>query len=476
MIYITTWGDPSGWGEATYKKENGSEVKSFSTISTYDNASKIVIITLDSVLTPQKQQNQNPKKDNVANSCARKIASDYPTWVNNVKDYVKCIAEKGKEGIPISVIVIPAIGKISDFYYGKITLNIGSLPSYLYTQIVEALLVHSLYNELKDSNEEIVLDTTYGINYLPTITFHVLYNLTSLLGLKLKVINYIPTIFQKEYSFAEILRKGEGYFDLNQIKEKKSEPNEGKADIGKRIFIRSLKYNAPLLTLKICQNTVGDSKDYYNEFVNSVKISDKNEIIIQKKLDPNSAWIDVIYDYVCNKIKDYKNTKEGIEKIGNEIFSKFSSIAPSIISWELNSIYSIAIKENKLNIGEEKKYSEIAEKYKEEENSNMEEMRRHLKYFINCPELFKEYIKVERVDDKTLHNIVIKYKEEENSNMEEMRRHFIAHAGLLKDYIKIKRIGDKTLSLDYDESAIKGLKNILDLKNEDLEKILYNKK
>ncbi|AAK41981.1 CRISPR-associated DxTHG motif protein [Saccharolobus solfataricus] len=240
VVYVSTWGDPSGWFEVEYKRPD-KEIKSFSTISTYDNASKIILIVQDSVLTPQSKP-----KNKVAENCSKlKTPSDYESWVNKVKEYISCIVENAlnKEAAnKTRIIVIPAVGKINDFNYGKIELKERELPSYLYAYIVETLLVQKLYEELKDADDdEIVLDTTHGVNYLPIIVFRVLYNLTSLLDLKFKVINYVPTNLYKEYTYMEIFKREEkkNTFDLTQI-------NVGLSDDPiKRIIIKSLKLNAP---------------------------------------------------------------------------------------------------------------------------------------------------------------------------------------------------------------------------------------
>jgi len=448
VVYVSTWGDPSGWSEVTYKLPS-KEIKSFSTIATYENPSKIILIVQDSVLTPQLRQRsddaeknkileivenclkkerpsdyeslmnkvreyiktEDPKRKkviNIINSCLKKEKpSDYESWVNQVKEYIKCVVKNalGEETLnKLSIIVVPAVGRIGNFNYGKIELNQGELPSYLYANIVETLLVQKLYEELKGVNDdEVVLDTTHGVNYLPIIAFRVLYNLTSLLDLKFKVINFVPTVFGQEYTYMEIFKREEkkNTFDLSQIKVGSSK------DPVRRVIVKSLKLNAPLMVIERCKEKERKefSEDYYQHFINNVKI-ENNEIKIKEKLQPDQAWVDVLSDYVCGKVKD--NTKEGIEEFG-EVLEKFSVNAGPIISREVNIIYNLA---KGLKEGERKPYYEIYRMGGEEEEGRSKQLSK-----------------------------------------EELERNFIAHAGLLKEYVIVEKKNGK-IYVYYDESKI----------------------
>ncbi|AAK41916.1 Hypothetical protein SSO1711 [Saccharolobus solfataricus P2] len=136
-----------------------------------------------------------------------------------------------------------------------------------------------------------------------------------------------------------------------------------------------------------------------------MKIEGK-EIKINEKLYPDRAWVDVICDYVCSKVKD--NTKEEIEEFG-KILEKFSMNAGPLISREINIIYNLA---KDLKEGERKQYSEI---YSEDEEGRSKQL-----------------------------------------SEEELKRNFIAHAGLLKEYVIIEKKNGK-IYVNYDESKIKEL-------------------
>ncbi|QGA53939.1 CRISPR-associated DxTHG motif protein [Sulfolobus sp. E5-1-F] len=429
VVYVSTYGDPSGWSEVNYwTNYEETPKRSFTTVATYEKGSKIIIIVQDSVLTPTS----NPVRNKVANSCFQKILGNnlsdniksYSDWIGAVENYIKCIVGEvvADNNQRLSVIVIPAIGKIGNYEYGKIRLKDkkkDNLPSYIYSSIVETLLVQRLYEELRDVNDdEVILDTTHGVNYLPALVLRVLYNLTSLLDLKFKVINYIPTVFQKEYTYIEISKyEGKRTFDLSQIREGKYKDNERK-----RLLIKSLRYNAPLLAIEICRKE--ERKDYYRELVGAVSI-ENNTITINEKFEPDPAWIDVIYDYACSNVKG--NTKEDVEQFSEKVFTKFSPISYIIINRELNIIYTLS---KKMNVGETKLYSEL-------------------------------YARESKFED-----------EEKRDDKEGLKRNFIAHAGLLNEYVVVKKEENNKIRIDYAHDKIgELLKEVFD-ENPDIAKEL----
>jgi len=52
-IYVSPWGDPSRWSKVNYFKDDGKSVESFTSISTYENYDKILLLVQDSILVPQ---------------------------------------------------------------------------------------------------------------------------------------------------------------------------------------------------------------------------------------------------------------------------------------------------------------------------------------------------------------------------------------------------------------------------------------
>lgn len=459
-IYVSTWGDPSRWKKATYKKQS-KDIVGFSTIATYENAEKVIIIVQDSVLLPQSNNND------YAIECIRRYRDDgkkfptnnYEEWVKIVEDYIKCVASKASND-NIKVIVVPALSKLNDkenkvgnFEFGKFELGGREIPSYIYAELLETLLVQKLYEELKNEEAKVILDITHGVNYLPVIAYHVLYNLTSLLGLDFEVINYIPTEYEKEYTYAEILReKDKKTLDLTQIDENKHD------DIAKRLLVKSLKYNAPLLAIKMCKNGKSGVRDYYKDFLESVKIED-NTIKIRKKFEPDPAWVDVIYDYICENINANEGiTTKEIKSFSDKILKKFSEVSTHLISIEIQNINNLL---NQLNDGERKLYSEILKIKKKEEKERfmkiVENKVREL-YFKVCKSANAEDINVS-IDEMLSSELFRPEVEDERSSTTSenvLKRHFIAHAGLLKDYVIIERRGNK-LYVDYDESKCKEL-------------------
>ena len=481
-IYIATLGDLTNWYPVDYMIDDKKQVeKVYSTVFTYENASKIILVINDSTIYAKSLKSE-PAVTCYEDKVPPPPYNSYSQIKSIVEEYVKCVmsnleneAKKYNQiesVLPkLKIISLPTIGTFSreknknDKEKNNIATKFGvivnkdgttdSLSSY-YSNLTETLLICSLYNELKDANEDVVLDITHGFNYLPTLTFYAIYRLISLLGLRLTVINFIPIGKRKDkknyetknrlisllwliltkrkdkknyetkiYSRVDIvpITNKELKFDIDQIHEEniRNDLNRG--------IIRALKYNAPLALVDFCQlkkdtldNHCSHNNNYYSQFIDAVSIFPISEQEYEIKIDKekikwiennDEIWSDVIADYVCEKVNElvtefrcngrYYNI-EILVKLAENIFSRFSSISENIIKND---------------------YTKITQKYSEIKETNE-----------------KKDEELQKSDTRTTNSL----------DIERIKRNYIAHAGLLWDIREIKKTNEGKICIKYNYS------------------------
>jgi len=385
VVYISTWGDPSLWQEVVYinedKKSNMKvySKKSFTSIATYpSNYDKLLLIVQDSILIPQGWDNNCRRyRNDAVDICMRSNNNNnifisnilkslhYGNWVNSVKRYVSCVIGKidtNNNKIDMNrvrVIVIPSIGKFSGYLNkDQVIYNFGLLKEKgntisLPLSYIESLLAYNIYEEIKklDLNEDtkltIKLDITHGINYLASLALEITRELASLLNLEMKVINYIPTEYQKTYTYKESLSFGNTKFDISKIK-----INNNIIEDCEKALILSLQMGAILPILYICKNCKRKKRDYnkiFNEKTKIYKEGSNNSLSIvvngpiNELSNSNIVWSDIIYDYVCEKVKNIKDQNgyyslEDVEGLKNSFSNFFSETTITIIENEINKM------------------------------------------------------------------------------------------------------------------------------------------
>jgi len=462
-IYVSPWGDPSGWSRVNYIEEERKSVESFTALSTYDNYDKILLLVQDSILVPQgyikseKKCDEEAKGDRYRNAeieeCIESAKqtvfnpSSYQEWLNSVDNYVRCSLQKANvDTNKVKVIKVPGIGKFSGTFKGgvSVTYNFGVLKTgqnkvtSLPLSYLESLLAYNIYSEIKRLGDvkEVVLDITHGINYFGSLALMVMMDLASILNIKLEVINFIPTEMGKTYTYKKVLSLSNSTFDVNRIEKVKDEP--------KKALILSLKMGTVLPILYICKSGAGEMIEHEEKkFIENVSIEKGDKpnafsVVLTKSIDElresDRAWANLIFDHVCEKVREIEAQDgyyplKGIQKTVESLSNFLSETAENIINSEVNDIYSIAQKS--LSKGEEKMYYCI---------------------YPGGRESAEEMLKSEDVT----------------------KRNFIAHAGFLKEIIKVKRASEKEVFARYcfeDEKYYEVLKKIYGL---DLRKYFAN--
>lgn len=466
VVYISTWGDPAGWQNAKYEKKDGTvSPDGYTSLATYDKFDKLILIVQDSILALQfsswiKDRNEYRNKD--VDACIKQLNSEgqlinrilsslnsgsYGDYLKAVNDYVSCLIQKIKENIEKekkeekntkndkkeddSVIILPGIGKFSGNLMGtKVTCDCGRLngggEKYIPLSYIESLLAYNIYKKIENLKEDytVILDITHGINYLSSLTLEVVKELTSLLNLNMKVIDYIPTYTPTDtnqgsriFTYNEFTPLSNTKFDVNKIRVNSIDKNHVKA------LILSLQMGAILPILYVCKKYNGGETSYDEIFKKKTQIQkdDKSQnnnsdinfsIVVDSIKELKSSdivWSDIILDYVCEKIQNIKDQNnfyslDDIEGLLKSLSNFFSETTINVIETEIEKIK----KSNYIKDKEEKTLYEVRTGNKPK--SNM------------CKSDSEE-----------------KKKGKNHSN----RRNFTAHAGFLDEIVKVKKENGK---------------------------------
>lgn len=434
-VYVGVWGSPLGWRTTTYtveeevRKDTGAgknECNSFSTTPCFANAERIIILVMDSILTPDQiaddkkeclhniKVQQGPKGQVVDPSS---LPNDYKSWYETVKDVVQCILGKLDQQGELhlkeksEVLVAPAIGSL-----GKLMNDQKASYGDFKHDIIDAVLTLDLYRVLKGEKSKgiknIVLDITHGINYFTILSYEVVKSLASILGFTVTVVNAIPS--SNGFSIKEIEKFSSNYFDVNDIRTRA--PSYG--DI-----IDAISYNGILALWYLCQDNLkeykidrfGESDPNDKETPKIITEIDKSKGVelkrqIWKGLSGDKSLSYVVANEVCEVIRNKKPTINDLKRAVSEL-RVFSDVQKEIIRHELysieNSIKAALLKDEKKKEG-----------------------------------LLKDILPY---DDK--------------GSEENLRRNFIAHGGLLKDKTKFEKQNDD-YKLEYVEDVRKLLEKV----------------
>jgi len=208
-ILIATWGDPSGWKNVEYYLNN----KKFKSRTTYipifeeEKPDRGIIIVQNSLLPKFNVENEGELKDKIREMLKKFGAS------NSIIERTQVIVT------------------ISSGVYNNVKFN-ADLNDILLNLFIQ------LYFELKDA-EEVVLDLTHGINYLPNVTLISLAYLRKVLNFKLRIYNSTPVT--KNTTKSWILELGETNIEGNvRLNEKELEEIQRNL---KNVLRKELKFN-----------------------------------------------------------------------------------------------------------------------------------------------------------------------------------------------------------------------------------------
>lgn len=181
-ILIATWGNPEAWKETNYNYENTS-MKSYSSLPLLNqviNPELLVIVGVETLAAADISPETVSYKD-VNNIAANKIMSFCLSkiYLKSAPEVIICPGAgqfRNSRGNTVNF-----MGNIQDFYY--------FLFARLMKLLIEKFIEPNLPGRLPEI--EIHLDLTHGINYMPTLTYRALKEISSLLELIYNVKFYV---------------------------------------------------------------------------------------------------------------------------------------------------------------------------------------------------------------------------------------------------------------------------------------------
>jgi len=203
-ILISTWGLPAEWREVDYEYKNNKS-KDCTTLSIISKEyDKVFVLALESIF--DYDINKNSNNNSKCGECYRKCKINYESnnnyeefihnGENSILEMIKCL-EIDIPGSKVKAILLPAIG-----HPGYKKDFIGDVRNYISIGLIR------LYKEIteiaeKNRIDEICLDTSHGINFMPALSLDMVTKLAQLIyliqgedeknqGITLRAINADP--------------------------------------------------------------------------------------------------------------------------------------------------------------------------------------------------------------------------------------------------------------------------------------------
>ena len=158
-VLISPWGNPEFWKEVTYTFNNKGMLSRSTLSLLYEvlKPEKIVIIALDT-LAKEPSRNYDNTVDEVKRKCS---------------EFIK---EKLRVNADCDIIVAPGVGSFNLSFEGNMS------DFYFYTLFKLSRILVEL-----DDNATVHLDTTHGINYMPTLVYRALNEILGVLAYTKKI-------------------------------------------------------------------------------------------------------------------------------------------------------------------------------------------------------------------------------------------------------------------------------------------------
>ncbi|QKR00767.1 CRISPR-associated DxTHG motif protein [Metallosphaera tengchongensis] len=444
-VAIAPWGDPSPWKKSTYYLEEGGDsqgnrrkTESITSLKLLqEGVDKIYILVQDSALFTSKKEKEKGGINERAKECGNEVRAyndlkdheviwprtkfkDYPDLVERTKMYVECIARR--EGIGnAEAIVLPS----------NIAARFDGVPGLAYTEFksdaknyfIYSVGLLGLYEKLKgevEKIEEVVVDTTHGINYFSTLSSNLGRDFASLVNVlgkgqvKVRYYSSVP-MSSKEYTLTEVNKEV-------SPKLRAIDPQNLSGRGNSHVYY-SLVYNSPLALIYSLEE-YQDYKVGLDSVYSSVSLEGEGGLKVDYRLrDQVLNKADTTYLNILAKGLKEKLCKE---KCGDWVeFNLLSTLSEEV--YKSVSEASVQLIQHELYV-----LKKSVEKYCKD-NNDITEVPYHKLYISDQ----------EKAGDEG------ETGGKANGNI---KRNAIAHAGLLKEFVKVKtEEGCKKILLSYDD-------------------------
>ena len=351
-LFVTTWGSPAVWQEATYVFNPGekSERKYCTTLIPLlmhevvdEDKLDLVIVVLDSLVDKYTPRDQAKQQESKCYECYNDLSkyidmaassSTYTELVSHIKqfieEFVKCLLDRYNVELKVKphVVVAPAVGSPGGKWVFK-----GELWDYQSKVLIELgeLCLNKPY-------QRVVLDLSHGINYMPSLTLHLSPMLSSILLLAHKELKSVEFILYNSDPYSSsrplVLNKDEVKVDSIHLVHRRIKLTElsGWARFEERkylelkkaldnVFYRVLDYVKYLYTslyyplpLALYYLTRGDICRSLNEAWDQIKRGLEDSVFVSREgreiarpitADPLTLYIYYVARALCKRLGDH---------------------------------------------------------------------------------------------------------------------------------------------------------------------------
>lgn len=372
-ILVSTWGLPAKWGNSTYELD-GLTQKTCTTLKLlHGRYDKVVVIALDSVL-------DSGEKSNIESECTSCFYQNrqeftqgsYADLVEKVRETIsgtlKCIGIENSE-----VIVLPAAGSPSGNWSFK-----GDMKDYLSIGMID------LYEHIaKLGNiEEIAIDLTHGINFMPALSFRMTQIISQLSflnndnseGVKFLAYNSDPNTSRYNLKINVVYSETIASVEIpgtmpHNVFRRLEKIDADTASIDRsfngivRPIISSVFYPLPLALSYLCGN--GFPFNLRAIWENNVAV-EGNTVTRKLSLDPVAIQAVLLTDILRARV-DHTHSIDNLKAINERIYKRISIVHHDLIGNELDKVGKII---DKCTDGVPITLAEIMEREDHKEPSN----------------------------------------------------------------------------------------------------------
>ncbi len=369
-LIISTLGNPAFWKNFKYRvREDADVVESCTTLEPIlrffgdvGKRTKVFLVVLDSLMDWGGSRDCDEGRYSKCCVCYAECHKGIDfTWIGDYEGLLKinegllrcvfdCLGIKGD----IDVVVGPALGSPG----GEWRFS-GPHSS---TDFM-AITLYKLGREiLSNCYDEIILDLSHGVNFMPSEVMILAQMLASLALLKhevskvvVKALNSDPstksgeplninTIYENAFSiivmpeFPNRLLKTGGPKSENL----RSKTNQIMSYVKK--IVKTVYYPLPLALLELCQssnypNLMNSLEEIMSEWIKGTHVSLKEKSVIHELgIDPRAVYYVLLAHSACETAKNTKPTLNGLKEINEKIYVNVSEAYRYLISHELSQV------------------------------------------------------------------------------------------------------------------------------------------
>lgn len=367
-LVIFTWGNPATWRTYRYRAGfgRGVEVESCTTfvpvLNEFSGASKktkVFLVVLDSLVDWRGEVAGESECSRCYSECRSRVdlsgVSGYADLLRVNEDLVFCMLKCLGVERDVSVIVGPALGSPGGVWYFG-----GEHSS---TDFMSLVLYELGREVLSECYDEIVVDLSHGVNFMPSEVMVLAQMLASLSLLR----HNVEKVFVRALNSDPVSGGLKGLLNINTIyentfttivlpefpkrlmreKDKKFEGlRRAVSDVMRRVknIIKSIYYPLPLVLVELCKSyenvdLLGSLNMVVNEWVKETKIDVSSKSVVHSfGIDPRAIYYVLLAFSACSMASKLSPTSENLEELARHVYRDVSKSYYYLIVHEVSQV------------------------------------------------------------------------------------------------------------------------------------------